>query len=66
MPRKKKYAEAVLDIKKGDPINLDAIYVYQGLGESKKGQWYEHVNGDEQSDDLIATRDIKITVTVTE
>lgn len=49
--------------KKGQKIHLDSIYDIQGLGG---GDWWERENNkdDFERDDLIITRNIKITIII--
>lgn len=47
--------------KKGDLTHLDAIYDVSGIGDGD-GEWWGHAEENE-SDELIITRDIEFTIT---
>lgn len=49
--------------KQGQKLHLDQIYTIQGI-ENDSGQWWEHDDKDNESDDITVTQDIEITITV--
>lgn len=62
----------VYKFKKGEIVSLDDIYVIQGLGH---GDWWEKTGkdvddsdpmGTDMGEEIIITKDIKITITIEE
>jgi hypothetical protein len=54
-------AREVYKFKKGQKLSLDSIYVIQGLAD---GNWWEKEGGDDMSENIICTDNIKITIIV--
>jgi hypothetical protein len=54
----------IFEFKKGQKFQLDTIYSIQGITDKNNEDWFEFENNDWGTDNVIVTKNIKITIIV--